>query len=779
MADDISVQLTADMSDFLSAMDSVADKVNDTMDQIGTASEEAGQRLDEGVGAGAEAAKAKVDNLTESSNNLGEMFEDLHSKISMAFEAGGILLAAEALEKVASALEEVASHATQIHNMADMLNISTDAMQVLEGASDRAGVGLSMLSRTLVRLEEDFRKARDGSDASTDKLLNLGFSIEQIKDKTFDSSQQIAVLAARLQDGATHTATMDNITAAFGARAKMVAEALQEYDGSAQGVARALAAINGLTKEQIEEGHKLHGFFSDMGHIISNATLKLWDWVTAAGAALGAAEATLSGADPSTLVDEKTKAMIDPIRAAAEAQREADLQSKRDAVANAEAAVSATKQGTQERLEAEKNYIDAVVDLHTQNSTQYKKALSELAATQREVNDKAIADAARAEKAQEAATKKVYEDKLSIIKKSLSESEKEFDAYNANQIRKEIDTAQETEKVTLTQLDSAKKVLDLQMQQKTITPATYLTAEVVLINERRDAEIAMYQAIAVARGNDKDAAEKAEAQIAEANAKAMLQVTAANVKATQDTAKAWLAVTGPIESSFTSALDGMLKHTENFRTAMKKTFDTLAMDAINGMINKMLTSWLAAEAAKIAASENGAAVLKALNLTNLVTAKTADTTEATAHITSLAAQAAAGAFAATVLIPYVGPAIAPAAAASADAEVMAFLAQATMEKGAIVPKDMTANVHQDEMMLPAHISKGIQETFSGFAQGASSGAGGGGTGGNHYSINAHDSKSFEKYLSKQSNRNAIMKSLNKAISRGNRNLSGMGNRGLV
>lgn len=53
-------------------------------------------------------------------------------------------------------------------------------------------------------------------------------------------------------------------------------------------------------------------------------------------------------------------------------------------------------------------------------------------------------------------------------------------------------------------------------------------------------------------------------------------------------------------------------------------------------------------------------------------------------------------------IPYVGPFLAPEAAAAAFAAVMAF------EKGGIVPKDTPALLHANEMVLPAHISQAVQ-----------------------------------------------------------------------
>ncbi len=77
-----------------------------------------------------------------------------------------------------------------------------------------------------------------------------------------------------------------------------------------------------------------------------------------------------------------------------------------------------------------------------------------------------------------------------------------------------------------------------------------------------------------------------------------------------------------------------------------------------------------------------------------------------------AKSAARGAYSATSDIPIVGPFLAPLAAAGAFAAVMAF------RQGGIVPTDAMALVHQNEMVLPQHISNFIMN-----AAGSSSGGG--------------------------------------------------------
>ena len=81
-----------------------------------------------------------------------------------------------------------------------------------------------------------------------------------------------------------------------------------------------------------------------------------------------------------------------------------------------------------------------------------------------------------------------------------------------------------------------------------------------------------------------------------------------------------------------------------------------------------------------------------------------------------AKDAASGAYAATVKIPYVGPFLAPAAAGVAYAGVMAFAEQGWDR----VPSDQVAMIHKNEMVLPASIAEPVRQM-------AAAGGGGGQT----------------------------------------------------
>jgi hypothetical protein len=122
-----------------------------------------------------------------------------------------------------------------------------------------------------------------------------------------------------------------------------------------------------------------------------------------------------------------------------------------------------------------------------------------------------------------------------------------------------------------------------------------------------------------------------------------------------------------VQQAIGNALEGMLAHEAQFvvQWVLKKA-EMWAMDAILG--------------------------------------RASQTTTATTTIVSDAAVAAAGAYAATAAIPFIGPELAPAAALEAEASVLAFLAQASAREGFDVPDlgagGMVTMLHSREMVLP-------------------------------------------------------------------------------
>jgi hypothetical protein len=203
---------------------------------------------------------------------------------------------------------------------------------------------------------------------------------------------------------------------------------------------------------------------------------------------------------------------------------------------------------------------------------------------------------------------------------------------------------------------------------------------------------------------------------------------------------------GAIGKSFQNNIMGWIQGTQTFGQA----FYTMAGD--------ILSSWISTLVQMGAQWAQRQAIDLALHLTGNATKTSADTAAATArhvvgtaaaasNIAQLAGVAAAAAYASTAAIPIVGPALAPASAAAALSTVLGFQGLAFAEQGGVIPSDQLAYVHKNEMVLPAHISQGIQSMFAGSGQTANNPVGGNVF---HFSpvVSAMDAEGVDRVLAK-------------------------------
>jgi hypothetical protein len=153
-----------------------------------------------------------------------------------------------------------------------------------------------------------------------------------------------------------------------------------------------------------------------------------------------------------------------------------------------------------------------------------------------------------------------------------------------------------------------------------------------------------------------------------------------NLKSADDSAKDWKKTFTTLTSGFQNVVQGMLQGTMTFQGAITSMYKTIT-GIISQTISQMVTTWLEGEVSKMIATKTGAATQVADN----------------------AAVAGSGAFAATAVIPYVGPELAPAAAAAAYAASLSFGAGLSAEGGYDIPAGINPMVqtHQREMILPA------------------------------------------------------------------------------
>jgi hypothetical protein len=194
-------------------------------------------------------------------------------------------------------------------------------------------------------------------------------------------------------------------------------------------------------------------------------------------------------------------------------------------------------------------------------------------------------------------------------------------------------------------------------------------------------------------------------------------------------------------------------------TTLQKAVANIAQSILAEFVNlgvKMVTNWIASELAMTTASQAGVAARAAADSEGMAAGLALKATNAIKSITTDSAQAFSGIFA--FLAPIIGPAaVGPAAAG--EATVMAAASGiASAAGGWVVPGDQLAMVHQNEMILPANISQGLQNMIS---------ANGGGAGGASpvvINVSAIDGQDVKRFF--QSNGSLLVNALNKAMRNG-------------
>ena len=226
-----------------------------------------------------------------------------------------------------------------------------------------------------------------------------------------------------------------------------------------------------------------------------------------------------------------------------------------------------------------------------------------------------------------------------------------------------------------------------------------------------------------------------------------------DLQAAQNSQRAWGTLLQPIQRAFDTSITGIILGTTTLQKAVANIAQSILAEFVNLGV-KMVTNWIASELAMTTATEAGASARTAAEGEGMAAGLAMKALNAVKSITTDSARAFSGIFA--FLAPLMGPAAAGPAAAG-EATVMAAAGGiASAAGGWVVPSNQLAMVHQNEIILPANISQGLQNMISA----------GGGTGVSPVVINvsAIDSQDVKRFF--QSNSNTLVAALNKAMRNG-------------
>jgi SOS-response transcriptional repressor LexA len=226
-----------------------------------------------------------------------------------------------------------------------------------------------------------------------------------------------------------------------------------------------------------------------------------------------------------------------------------------------------------------------------------------------------------------------------------------------------------------------------------------------------------------------------------------------DLQAVQTSQRTWQSLMQPIQRAFDTSITGMILGTTTLQKAVANIAQSILAEFVNLGV-KMVTNWIASELAMTTATEAGAAARTAADGEGMSAGLAIKAANALKSIATDSAQAFSGIFA--FLAPIMGPAAAGPAAAG-EATVMAAAGGiASAAGGWMVPSDQLAMVHQNEMILPANISQGLQNMIS--ANGSA------GSGAVVVNVSAIDSQDVKRFF--QSNGSLLVNALNKAMRNG-------------
>lgn len=666
----------------------------------------------EGIEAGAARVKGQIREVGGEVEKAEELFKYLAERMAEVF----------ALHEIT----EFVSHMTELGEQAlrssAMLGMTVEQVQELGYAAKLAGTDSESFNQSMIRFERNIAEAQKGAGNAAEAFHNLGISQQELKTSTpTDLLYKVADAFAGTADGAT------KVQYAIDLGGRSWAQMIPFLDRGGEAIRMAgeeakttASVMTGEQAEALESTHqqivKMEATWQGFGLTLMNVIGPAVDSVINAFTAVG-------------------KVLTDTITIL----RELSVYFGAELII----AVGRFLQAVQD-LGAE---VSMVIDkmmirwkelgaTMTAVATGNWSLLTDIYAEADAQSDAAGKKAVTAIQSQGAAYEKLKTDTLAAMNQIIA---KQFEVSHAAETSKpalpaltggfgKADKADNTDKQLaqedirfkqqMGQLEVAnrKTILDEKVALGEISKKQEYDQLQKLLDQEYTLEANALQKASQLDGLTVVEKQKLDDQMLLLHHKYLNQKDALTRKSSDDERKQFDQVFQGINRAFTQSINGILQGTQTWQQATANIF-TGILSVFVDMAEKMAAKWLENMLLQAIYGEEGAATT----------------------IASDAAQAGAGAYAATAVIPYVGPELAPAAAATAYANTMAFQGLASFDVGAWeLPGDQVARVHQGEMIIPKPFADSMREN------------GGLGGGGDTYHIHAVDAQSFVKMLKSNS-----------------------------
>lgn len=641
-----------------------------------------------------------VDHVNSKLGDIGEGLDGLKEGLDSFAAAFATVFATDKLEEFARSMSDVGE---QIERMTRMTGMSAEGVQQFQNAVAVMGGDAESAGMSLIRLERNVADAAQGIGNSAQAFQRLGVSMNTLK--SGDVSAVLAEMADQLErtaDGANKTSAMLEVAGRGGA------QLIPILDGGRQGLEALQEAVGAtgvtLSEDLIEkfsasaEAIKLMDMSSKALHQSLYAALEPALDAVAAGLTSMNENATKSIDSGSGLADVMhfLGAVIDGVVAAVDALATAFKALFDVAVGIGKGIVDAFE-GVGKAIYdlAHGNLTKAISDYDEQQSLAFSdlkkgftdagsegtKFWGDMTRMMQAYNGESqaiVPKQAKGHKPQIAApVDKAGQDKATSDEAALLGKERQgyMEAYTNKKTYDEL-------QVESGKMSHDEMYADLKAE---------LDKEHDAVDQSFDQQAALYAT---------DSAKYNQVMQDKANADARFanEKTRLDLEASKESAKQWTSAFNTIEKSLDQMLQGVLQGTQTMGQMFQRLAQSLVLSLGEAAL-KMGLDWLKMEAQKTAASIAGNQVRATSQAEATAQGAAMQSSANSESILKDASGAAAGTFNSVAQIPYVGWILAPIAAGAAFAAVAAF---DSFDVGTPnVPRDMLAQIHQGEAIVPA------------------------------------------------------------------------------
>jgi len=746
MADTVSIAITADITELQVAMEAAADRVNTAAGIFVNEFHRAGEATNDLTGSADQAAAAL--------GRVGEGGGAAASGISVLGEAVAGMVAnigASALQAGAQALFEFGRNALDsadnIGREADALGVSTAALQAYQFAARESGVSQEDADAALKTFASNMGALQENAGPAVNAIKELGLTADELRGDPLEAMETVARSWMKLNDveekasilreisgrsGQDMAAVMDRLAGGLDKQAEAARNAGEMLDpkvteAAKQGRAEMEELTTFIENRGAEAILDLSQTFQQLAKDIagvpwSDAMARLGNAITGRQSEpppkprpepdrglLAMANAPMPLPQPGPQVPQPQIKIDSPEQETAKAQRTADK------------IVSIIRQTNDTILAGDEQLNASKLALGQQSLSEF--TAQELALADRK--QKIAEDAALREERKGKTTHAEYLDQIELIEQQHANRVAQInDQYHLKLREQDQEDLRSAVEAQRTQLAETTSTLREQLSTHQISAQEEHDAEIAAIRSAESIVDAAYEKRLALMDKESVAYKKLKDQELAAEAQFDKQALAADDQLSTEEMAKWRQLGSSIQSSFNSAVDGMIFHGKSLQQTMVSIAQGI-LESFLHMGEQMLEDWIAKEIMKEFFSQS------------------TETASATGQISDAAAIAGANTFASISAIPVVGPELAPGAAASAVSETMGFASLLSFDVGAWeLPGDMPAMLHKGEMVVPQNFASGLR------ANGGTAGSGDGVTFNTHYypTINMRDPASLKDML---------------------------------